>query len=434
MAALLSAALAAPPAAAQAFGQNQVRIRDFDWKAVDTAHFRIHYYGDSAPLVPYAAGVLERSYEADSKALGVSWTVKKPFFLYADVNAMEQSTIVDVGDGTGGVTEPFKDRFMVYADGTRQWLDDVVSHELTHVFQYDVWMSGKWRSGRILKSIVYPLWFVEGMAEYYSRGRGDTQSELVVRDAATSDGLIPLWKLEHFGHLKPHQVRLAYELGESAVAFLDDQYGTGTVPRMLRLFDSRFDVSSVLGDVTGLDIFAFDRKWREFETDEGRRSVRLERLREPDSYGPALTRPQGGLPQFDTSPVYTPDGHTLAWLSTRDGYPPQVLARDLRTGRTRTLMGFDSRVESIMLGKFVNLSRVLAVSPDGRTLAFAGTKNHRDSIWLCDLRTGRLRRLRVPGFETVDQPAYSPDGRSLAFSGVKDGMSDLWLLDLASGR
>ena len=48
---------------------------------------------------------------------------------------------------------------------------------------------------------------------------------VIVRDAATSDGLIPLWKLERFSHLKPHQVRLAYESGEKVLRFLEAEYG-----------------------------------------------------------------------------------------------------------------------------------------------------------------------------------------------------------------
>lgn len=435
--ALLAAAalLAPPPAFSQSFGQNQVRLKSFPWRSADTARFRVHSYPASEPTAPAAADMLERSYARISSAMGVSWEEKdrKPFFLYASVHDMQQSNIVAVGDGTGGVTEAFKDRFMVYHDGSRQWLDTVSTHELAHVFQYHVLVSGWWRSGRILKTIIYPLWMMEGMAEFYSWGFDDTPGETLVRDAATSGGLLPLWKLEHFSHLKPHQVRLAYESGGKALEFLESEYGEGSVARMLKMFESRFETSAVLSELTGLDVFAFDRKWREYEEERGRRTARREGLRGPESYGPALTAGSGGLPEQNTSPVVSPDGRTLAWLSTRDGYPPQVMAKDLATGRVRVLLSHDRAVESVHLGHFANLSRVLALSPDGRTLAAAGTKNHRDALWLIDAAGGRKRRLEFGDFDAAGQPAFAPDGRALAFQGLKDGVSDLWLLPLDGG-
>ncbi|TBR24828.1 hypothetical protein EPO15_03330 [bacterium] len=430
-----AALLAPPPAFSQNFGQNQVRLKTFDWKSAETEHFLVHSYPASEATASAAADILERSYARVSTAMGVSWEPKdrKPFFLYATVHDMQQSNIVQVGDGTGGVTEAFKDRFMAYHDGSKQWLDTVLTHELTHVFQYQVLVSGWWRSGRILKTIVYPLWMMEGMAEFFSWGFDDTPGETLVRDAATSNGLIPLWKLEHFSHLKPHQVRLAYESGEKALEFLEREYGEGSVAKMLKLFESRFETSAVLSDLTGLDVFAFDKKWREYEEERGRRTARLEGLRGPESYGPALTASEGGLPEQNSSPVFTPDGTTMAWLSTRDGYPPQVMKKDLRTGKVRALLAHDRAVESVHLGHFANLSRVLALSADGRTLAAGGTKNHRDSLWLIDLASGRKRRLDVPGFDALGQPAFSPDGATLAFSGLKDGVTDLWLADVRTG-
>jgi hypothetical protein len=413
-----------------------VRLESFEWKASDTEHFRVHSHPASEPTAPAAADILERSYARISTAMGVSWEAKdrKPFFLYATVHDMQQSNIVAVGDGTGGVTEAFKDRFMAYHDGSRQWLDTVLTHELTHVFQYHVLVGGWWRSGRILKTIVYPLWMMEGMAEFYSWGFDDTPGEALVRDAALTGTLMPLWKLEHFSHLKPHQVRLAYESGEKALEFLEREYGPGTVPRMLKLFESRFETSAVLLELTGLDVFAFDKKWREYEEERARRTARLEGLRAPESYGPALTASSDELPEQNSSPVFTPDGRTMAWLSTRDGYPPQVVAKDLGTGKTRALLAHDRAVESVHLGHFANLSRVLALSKDGRTLAAAGTKNHRDALWLIDLPSGRKRRLDVPGFSALGQPAFSPDGTTLAFSGLKDGVSDLWTVGVGGGE
>lgn len=435
--------------AAQEFGQNHVIIRDFDWRSRETEHFDLYYYEGSKPRLWEAAEILETAFRRVSASLGIEteppvWATegqkkrlkwrRRPFFLYANPNDFQQSNIALVGDGTGGVTEPFKDRFMAYNDGTRQWLEEVSTHEFVHIMQFHVLVSGFWKSGRILKTIVYPLWFIEGMPGYLTYGIESALEEVTIRDAATSGGLLSLVKLEHFGHLKPHQVTLAYKQGAAAMEFLAEQFGARKVGEMLRLFESRFDTGQVLSELIGLDAFEFDRKYREFLETKYRRLVRSERLAEPQAYGGALTRTPDAIPQFNTAPVLSPDYRRLYYLTTSAGHPAAIRELDLRNGRIRTLPGVGrAPIENVMLGNFANLSRVLALSRDGRRLLFAGTKNHRDSLFLYDLEEGRLDRRELPGFMTVAQPQFSPDGLKVVFSGMKDTFTDLYLYDLASG-
>lgn len=448
---LLALFLLAPVSArAQSFGQNHVVLDDFQWKVRSTEHFDVYYYEGSSARVTEAAEYLEKGFKAITRSLDIpiepplwaSEAMKKrsrwkrrPFFLYASPNDFQQSNIAQVGDGTGGVTEPFKDRFMVYNDGSRQWLEEVTIHELVHIFQFHVLIGGWWKSGAILKTIVYPLWMMEGMAGYLTHGIESTLEEMTIRDAATSSGLLSLVRLEHFGHLKPHQVTLAYKQGAAAMAFLAEQYGPKTVGRMLKLFESRFETSSVLNELIGLDVFQFDKKYREHLEEKYARIRRLERLKEPEAYGAALTRTTDGLPQFNSAPVFTPDGRTMFFFSTRAGHPPVIYEQDLKSGRTKALTNpSQTRIENMPLGHFANLSRVLSLSKDGRRLVWAGTRNHRDSLYVYDLEARRLKTLPLPGFQTASQPSFSPDGTMLAFSGMKDAVSDIYLYDLASGQ
>jgi WD40 repeat protein len=65
----------------------------------------------------------------------------------------------------------------------------------------------------------------------------------------------------------------------------------------------------------------------------------------------------------------------------------------------------------------------IAVSPDGRTLAWGGMKRD-PSIFLLDVATGRQRRL-VGHDDRVLSLTFSPDGRAL-LSGSDDGTAILW--------
>ncbi|MBI4347042.1 MAG: PD40 domain-containing protein [Elusimicrobia bacterium] len=417
----------------QGFGQNHVVLRDFKWRVRSTEHFDIHYYEETEPLVPMAAEILERSYQRISKGMDVEFKERRPFFLYGSMNEMQQSNIVEVSDGIGGVTEAFKDRFMVYNDGSRRWLDGVTTHELVHVFQYAVLVSGFWRSARILKAIVYPLWMMEGMAEHFTHGLDDPTEEYYVRDAATSGRLIPLWKLEHFSHLKPHEVTLGYKSGATVMDFIAHEYGSEKIGQMVKLFESRFESSAMLQDLVGLDIFAFDRKWREYLTEKYRRVAAQEKLQEPTDYGVQLTTGPVDLPEFNASPVWTPDGRRFAYVTTKAGHPSAVWIKDVRKGKTRKLVDKVFRkIENIELGRFTQLSRVLAISPDGRTLAFSAQKNHRESLYLYNLERRRLDIVKLPGFQTVRGPTFSPDGLRIVFAGMKESVTDLYSVDLRS--
>lgn len=437
-------------AGAQEFGQNHVVVRDFQWKIRSTEHFDIHYYEGSEPLVGFAAEVLERGYAQMTKALDIptdpppwassaarkrwKWE-RKPFFLYATANDFQQSNVAFAGDGTGGITEPFKNRFMVYHDGSKQWLEEVTLHELAHVFQFHVLITGYWRSGAILKSIIYPLWMMEGMPGWLTYHVESALEEITIRDAATSGGLISLTRLEHFGHLKPHQITLAYKQGAAALEFMSQQWGAKKPGQMLKLFEHRFETSSVLGELIGMDAREFDRKYREYLELKYEKERGAERLKEPTAYGGRLTRDHDKIPQYNTSPVFSPDGKRMYFLSTRYGHPAAVMSLDLRTGRQRRLARLrQPRFDNVPLGNFANLSRVLSLSPDGNVLAFMGSRVHRDGLYLYDLRSGRLERRELPGFQTATQPQWSPDGRTIVFSGMRNAVNDLYLYDVAAGK
>ena len=427
--------LASPLAFAHAqteFGQNKVVLTDHEWKVVSSPHFDIHYYEGSAGWAPRAARMLEKHYDRYSKDFDVEFKGKVAFFLYANINDFQQSNIVTTGDGVGGVTEAFKDRFMVYSDGSEEWLEDVLAHELVHVFQFKILLGGFWKSIRILKLYFYPQWVMEGAAEH---GTGDLNiynEDMVVRDAATTPGyLLPVTLLQNFAHLKPHQITLAYKEGSEAMRFIDREYGADKIPAMFRLFTSRFETSSVLLDLLGLDLGAFDRKFQEYVTEKYQRQVREAKLREPEVYGDPVTAPVDDIPQFNSSPVLLPDGRSVAFLSTRRGHPPEVWEVELGGSRKRRLVGkASSDIENLPMGNFSQVSRVLSASKDGRFLAFTAQKNHREILFLYDRRGGRLERRELPGFMTLGEPFFAPDGGSLVFSGMREGFTDIYRYDL----
>lgn len=410
--------------------ENKVIIKDFEWKICATEHFDIHYYPGSEPLVAYASGVLEAAYRREAADLNPELAKRIPFFIYSTQNDMQQSGIADVSDGVGGLTEPFKDRFMVWSDGSRGWLKDVIEHEFAHEVQFSVLIDGFWKSARILKTYIYPLWMMEGIAEYETGLSDYAVEKLYVRDAVLSGGLIPLSRLNQFGHLKPHQVTLGYKTGAQAIRFLAEQYGTDKPGKMLDLFRTRYEAGSVLQPLIGTDLDGFEAKFKEYLEFKYLAEAREERLQEPEFYGGKITRGSGNIPEFNVSPAPSPDGKKMAFLSTRAGHPPEVRIKNLENGKEKKLTALSAGAENIPYGRFTKPLRSLAWSPDGRFLAFSGQKNHREYLYLYEPASGKVVRASVAGLAEMRQPAFSPDGRSLAFVGMKGAFNDLYEVPL----
>jgi eukaryotic-like serine/threonine-protein kinase len=111
--------------------------------------------------------------------------------------------------------------------------------------------------------------------------------------------------------------------------------------------------------------------------------------------------------------VLSPDGKTLAFA----GEETSLVLADTSTGARRVLDGRQDRV------------RMLAFSPDGKHLA-TSLQNHSIQIW--DVPRGAARTLY--GFEdSVVWMAFSPDGRSLA-AGSADHTARVFAVETGDGR
>lgn len=408
------------PASVNGFSNNNVRMDRFKWLKIQTEHFDLYYHDDDKKLIPRVAYYLEGAHKNVGLAFDYQVPNRTPFFFYSNHNHFEQTNIVPIGEGTGGVTEAFKNRFLVFNDGSETWLRHVIYHEFTHVLQFNILYGGFWKSIRLLKSPFYPLWLMEGMAEYGAGDIDEPMGDMVVRDAVANKQVPSLAELQGFGHLKPNQITLGYKTGEAAIQFLRDEYGEEKVQNFLVRIRDHFDVSTALEEELGTDLTRFDFRFQEWLTDKY--AGHIAAARGPREYGEVLTRGDG-IPQFNEAPVLSPDGLKIYFFSDRGG-PVQLYAYDTLTKKTEQLLGLKwSRFENIH-----TRGRALSVSPDGRWLAFAGEKRQRDFLYLFDLDKRRLKKVKIP-FDEIRSPVFSPAGDTLVCVGMEKGYNDLYLID-----
>ena len=115
-AAAAAAALSAPVAAsAQYFGQNKVQYRTFDFRILRTPHFDVYYYPEEESAARDGARMVERWYARYSRILDHEFEARQPLILYASSPEFQQTSVLqgDIGEGTGGVTEVFKQRIVL---------------------------------------------------------------------------------------------------------------------------------------------------------------------------------------------------------------------------------------------------------------------------------------------------------------------------------
>ncbi|MBI4470520.1 MAG: PD40 domain-containing protein [Acidobacteria bacterium] len=124
-----------------------------------------------------------------------------------------------------------------------------------------------------------------------------------------------------------------------------------------------------------------------------------------------------------SSPVFSPDGASLAFASSKDGSSYQIYVTELGSGKVRRL---------------TTLGSVIHTSPrwnprTGREIAFISDRSGSPQIYVMDADGGNVRQLLTQG-GSADSPSWSPDGRYLAFAWRPQGASryDIYLMDIAT--
>src|SRR5688500_7293451 len=215
----------APTLQAQYFGRNKVQWESFDFKVLQTEHFDIYYYEQEADVVHDIGRMSERWYARLSRVFNHSFK-RKPIVLYANAADFHQTTTTGgmIGEGTGGFTDAFMNRVVLPLTGDYAQNDHVLGHEIVHVFQYDIAATANQQRRRFALEAL-PLWIVEGMAEYLSKGRVDPLTSMWIRDATIQDTMPDLRELTRDPRYFP------YRYGQALMAYIGARFGDEAVVR-----------------------------------------------------------------------------------------------------------------------------------------------------------------------------------------------------------
>lgn len=434
LAVLLPALLAvvAPTVGAQGgyFGQNHVQYRTFDWQVLKTEHFDVHYYPELETAARYAGQMAERSYARLSRLLGHEFRERKPILIYGSRTEFAQNNVTgDLGEGTGGVTDALRQRNMFFFSGDLGEAEHVLTHEMVHVFQYDIFARGQAGDLQQLAQVNPPLWFIEGMAEYLSIGPTHTYTDAILRDAALN-GNIPT--VEEMAE-RP-DLYFPYRYGEALWSYVGRRWGDEVVGEILQASAS-VGVDRAFRRFLGLDLEDLGEEWREDVQQRYLPQVaQLERPRR--TAAPLLNAKRtGGVIPVYVAPSLSPDGKQIAYISTGSLLRAEVFL-DLYLADATTGKRLARLTKSTLDPEFEELRYLYsqgAFSPDGRYFAFTAQRRGRDVLYVYDVRRKQVARRLDTDLQAMMGPSWSPDGRKLVFSGASGGLSDLYMID-ADGR
>lgn len=404
---------------AQYFGQNKVQYQTLDFAVIQTEHFDIYYHEGERRAALDAARMAERAYARLSRILNHQYRERQPIILFASHSEFQQNNVTDIGEGTGGVTEPFRHRILMPFTGSYADFEHVLQHEIVHQFQFDVFARGRIGGGiQRLVSVNPPLWFMEGMAEYLSLGPVTPETAMWLRDAALEGNLPTLEELTYNSNIFP------YRFGHAIMAFIGERWGDGAIGELLHAVATA-GLQQGIQRALGISMNDLSEEWR-----ESVQRTYLPQIAELDKArrvgNPLLNRRRSGG-TVHVSPSLSPDGKEIAYFSEGNSFFIDLYLADGETGRVKRRLiksAFSSDFESLRF-----LYSGGSWSPDGRYFAIAVKRGGRDDLVIFDVRRRRVhRRIEVP-LHGITMPSWSPDGSRLVFTGYDGGLSDLFIVN-----
>lgn len=408
------------------FGKNKIQYSTFDWQVMETDHFRIYFYKDEAEIARIAARIAEDAYHPMAARFNVELRKKVPLIIYSSPAFFAQTNVTPgiLPEGVAGFTEFFKGRVVVPFHGSYRDFQHVIVHEMVHVFTLA-------KLDRIVDRQAHPrwafppLWFMEGLAEYWSEP-WDTEADMIVKDLAINDrmfGIEDFWKIRGSYFM--------YKLGQSVCEFINDEYGED---KLLLIFENwtkgrRFEdiVKYTLGD----DLKEVSRKWQ----------YHLKK-----KYFPEMR--DFGLPRMESVQLshdgYCVKGVPIDW-DDGDGTKEWVVYMAHRLGYSGIYMkprrdngkGVKTLVKGERSIKFESLYLLRSGidATNSGLIAFSSKSKEKDVIYIYDLNQMKITgEYRLEKLVAGRSPQFSPDEQRIVFTGIRrGGHSDIFVLDLTTG-
>jgi len=223
---------------------------ELDWQTIETEHFLIHYHTETKRSAEEAAAVAEKIY--------------KPVTSFYDFEPDTKTHLIieDVDDISNGAAYYYDNKILIWAlpldfdlRGSHRWLNNVITHEFTHIIQIGAAMKYPRRfpasfiqllnyedekredvlygypnilMSYPLPGVSVPPWLAEGTAQFMYPGANfdfwDSHRDMIVRDRILHDNLLPFEAMNAFGK-RGIGNESTYNQGFMFCSWMVEQYG-----------------------------------------------------------------------------------------------------------------------------------------------------------------------------------------------------------------
>ncbi|HEX7831527.1 MAG TPA: hypothetical protein VF787_17860 [Thermoanaerobaculia bacterium] len=409
------------------FGQNKIVYDEFKWSVYHSTHFDIYFYEEERASLQRVVDSAESAYLDLSQKFNFQISKKIPLIYYHTHSAFEQTNVMlnFIPEGVGAFAEPARNRMVLPIDMPDDELLELVTHELTHIFEYEILFQGKFGKNVTANP---PQWMMEGLASFMAQDE-DSRDRMVLRDAVVNDR-IPRISLNPQGYF-------AYRFGHSVFKYIQETYGWDGLRDFIYEYRNTLgnNVDRALKRALNLTPDEFDSRFRTWLRKQYLPA--LVAKGEPQEYGEPFRIFIDRSDSNEISPVPSPSGDLLTAFTTYKEDIDVVLFNIPERRMLKNLTsGYTSEYEYPIVQAFTTgpvMGRDIAFAPNGDQIALFVKKERGRNLLLLNPITGAIDKSVPMAVEQQLNPAYSPDGRTIAFTAISGNQSDIFLYDIASG-
>ena len=411
------------------YGKIKVKYDHFDWHIYTTDHFEIYYYPEIERHLERVSSYAESAYEKVSADLKHDLAGKIPLVLFKTHSEFEQQNIFpgEIPEGVAAFAEPQRDRMVLPIDQPSDQLYRLITHELTHIFEFDI----------VPRSLIrrsVPLWVDEGLADHLA-GVWRPIDLMMIRDAAVADTIPKMSRFEEYGGFS--NPRLVYNLGHAAFEFIESRWDKEGIRQYL--LSLRQNVlgggSDPYEEAFRLSADEFDLEFDKYLKDLFKPFRDKER---PADYGTSLA-PDPLRSRYPA--VYSiepsPSGNLIAAMaSNRKDRELDIILISPFGGEVidNLTSGFsqDSGFDYITTpGSRFNTVPWMSWSPLGDQIAYFVRREKQKTLILQNVVTGTIEeRRQMISVDEPESPDIGPTGRQVVLSALQDAVGDIFMVDL----
>lgn len=407
---------------AQYFGRNKANYETFDFKVQRTPHFEIYHYLENDDYLRTFSTWTETWYRLHQRVLRDTIQQKNPLILYNDHADFQQTNAISgqVGVGTGGVTEAFKNRVILPIANSNQQTHHVLGHELVHAFQYNMVINGDSTNLNNIQNL--PLWMVEGLAEYMSIGSVDALTAMWMRDAVLNDDVPKLKDLNNPGKYFP------YRYGQAFWAFVTGIYGDDVIEPLFSN-TAKYGFEQAVLTTLGIKEEELSKAWQEGVKKHFGSFISAKKERFVGSK--LISEENAG--RMNIAPELSPNGRYVIFLSEKNLFGIDLFLADANNGKIIRKVASSTRDGH--LDDFDYIESAGTWSPEGTRFAFTAYGKGRNILIIKDADSGKtVDEISFKEVQSITNPAWSPDGKSIVFSALVQGQTDLYAYNLKTKK